>query len=268
MRPINNVEELKRVQMDIMTFVDKFCREHNICYSISGGTLIGAIRHGGYIPWDDDIDILLRREDYDRLVNAFLEKDTGKYVIYQYGVTKGYNLPYVKIADSSTVLNEPGVRGDFGINIDVFPFDHIAVDKQKITSIYCKAKNLINKHGIKLMEWRKGRSFHKNLILMLGKIVLFPISILTYVEKIDKLARNAGPKDSPLRACIVWGYGEKEVMDASIFDEYYDIKFEDRTFMAIKKYDEYLTHLYGDYMKLPPLEKQVSHHDFTAWWKD
>lgn len=267
MKSITDILELRKIQMDILSFVDEFCRKNGIMYSIAGGTLLGAIRHGGYIPWDDDIDIMLRREDYERLITCFLKEDTGHYVIYKVDLAKGYYQPYIKVADKRTVLQEPGKRGDFGVNIDVFPIDHLPDNPNVRRNIYKRASSIIDMLAIKEMEWRKGRDLSKNLLLMFGKFFLAPVSRKYLAIKLDKIAKGAGDESCKLRGDIVWGYGEKEIMDAIIFNEYTDLPFEDRRYMAIAKYDEYLTHLYGDYMQLPPVEKRVSHHDFTAWWK-
>ncbi|MBQ0156689.1 MAG: LicD family protein, partial [Bacteroidales bacterium] len=100
-----------------------------------------------------------------------------------------------------------------------------------------------------------------------SKVALCLVSRETLSKKIEEIAKSAGSSNSSLRACIVWGYGAKEVMESSLFEDYIDIAFEDRSYMAIKDHKVYLSHLFGDFMQLPPIDKQVSHHEYTAYWK-
>lgn len=267
MKYIKDIEELKTIQMGILSYLDKFCRENNIKYSISGGTLIGAVRHGGYIPWDDDIDILLRREDYDKMVSLFSKKDTSFYRIYTHELIQDYNQPYAKIADTRTIIEEPGQHIGMGVNIDIFPFDHITENVEEQKKVLKEIMSVRNKFVIKGLEWRRGRSLFKNLFVIFSRVILAPISRKSLARKIDYISRHAGPENSRLRACLVWGYGAKEIIDSRVFDEYADIPFENTHYMALKDYDTYLRHLFGDYMQLPPEDKRVTHHEFIAWWK-
>ena len=267
MKSITEIQELKKLQMDILLYVDSFCRENGLKYSLSGGSLIGAVRHRGYIPWDDDIDILLRREDYDKLITMFSKIKHPYYSVYSSDTTKLYTLPFAKIVDTRTVLKEPGLPFEMGVNIDLFPFDFISDDEKECARIVKKAQRVRNWYVLKRLEWDNQRSLIKNIVLTVGKIVLAPVSLKLLSNKINQIARKAGMPNDTKRACLVWGYGQREVMPSAIFDEYVDMPFEEATFMALKDYKTYLTNLFGDYMQLPPIEKRITHHEFVAYWK-
>ena len=269
MKIISDISELRKIQMDILSYVDKTCREHNIHYSMSGGTLIGAIRHRGFIPWDDDIDIMLTREDYNRLICSIQEKFNNgerRYKILTHDIDHDFKFPYAKVVDESTIVIED-VKGckNFGVFIDIFPIDYIP--SGKCSTLFIKQRVLYYLLNIKRLRWEKGRSFIKNILIIISQFALLPLSDDKIISLMDKVANNASKFPTKRRSCLVWGYGKKEIVPASIHDNHIDLPFEDRKYMAIKDYDIYLTSLFGDYMQLPPEEKQVTHHDFKAFWK-
>lgn len=269
MRTITDYTELRKIQMDILSYVDKVCHEQNIKYSISGGTLIGAVRHKGFIPWDDDIDIMLTRQEYDKLVKALSGdyEDSKPYKILTHSISKDFQFPYAKIVDERTILRE-NVKGckDFGVFVDVFPIDYIP--KSGVNLLFSRMRFLYNILILKRLTTNRKRSFLKNATIKLSQIILAPVSSDRILDKMDAIARKAGRQTTDKMACLVWGYGKKEIIPAGVHQKHCMIPFEDRTYMAIADYNTYLTNLYGDYMKLPPKDKQISHHDFEAYWKD
>lgn len=267
MRQITDINEIKQLQMEILTFVDKFCRDNNINYSLCGGTLIGAIRHGGYIPWDDDIDIMLLRPEYDRFVELF-SKQQSQYKVHTFDNTTGYYQPYAMVSDMRTLLEEKSLKANLGVNIDVFPVDYAPDNENELKIFLKEIRRYYNYFVITGLKWSSKRSLTKNLFMFASQIVLCPFSRISFSKKIDKLARTAVNKVTNTIGILVWGYGAKEIIPASVFDSFQDIKFENKTFRSITDYDTYLTHVYGDYMQLPPVERRVAHHGFKAWWKD
>lgn len=270
MRTITDYKELRKIQMDILSYVDKVCHEHNIQYSISGGSLIGAVRHKGFIPWDDDIDIMLTRQEYDKLIKSLSEayaSNEKPYKILTHSTSNDFKFPYAKVVDVRTVLKED-VKGctNFGVFIDIFPIDYIP--KRGVNLLFAKMRFLYNILTLKRLTMNGKRSFIKNATIKIAQIVLAPVSSDRIIDKMDALARKAGEKNTDKMACLVWGYGRKEIVPASVHQKHCTLSFEDRSYMAIDDYNTYLTNLYGDYMKLPPKDKQISHHDFEAYWKD
>ena len=260
-----DINEIRSYQLGILTEVDSFCKRNNICYSLSGGTLIGAVRHNGYIPWDDDIDIMMLREDYERFCNEFKSEHCK---VYTHKNTKEYDYTFAKVSDERTFLEEYSNQDNIlGINIDVFPIDNYSNDLVLSKKSYRIVEFYRNLLTLKIVKVTKKRSLIKNLILLLSQIILSVISKKKLVRLIDKKAKCWNSQKTDYVGCIVWGYGLKERTSSIVFEEYTDVDFEGSKFKAVKDYNAYLSNLYGDYMKLPPLEKRITHHAFKAYVK-
>lgn len=256
------IEELKQIQLDILKFVDSFCKKNNLKYYLAYGTLLGAVRHNGYIPWDDDIDIIMFREDYEKFVNTF--KDVN-YKVFATEVNKKYPYPFAKVGDTRTYFEEE-IKDviDTGVNIDIFPLDYLPEDKvDKI----CKKRDFIQKIWmIKRLPRLKRRGILKNLLLAMSQFFLAPISVHYIVKKMEDNAKKENLKYSSVCGNIAYGY-DPDIYLSEDFKEQINLSFEDTLFPCPKEYDNVLKVMYGDYMKLPPIEKQVSHHHFIAYWK-
>ena len=256
---------MRKCQLEILSKIHGFCKENNIKYFLVGGTLIGAIRHNGYIPWDDDIDIAMLREDYDKFINSFKAKG---YYIASPQTIKNYYLPYAKVVDESTRLKENiSSKIEIGINVDVFPFDNIPNDKKKAKKQYKKSRILYNLLTLKNLA-PKNRSFGKSLIYYGGKTIttLLPYSLL--MRMIERNARRYANEKSEFVSQVVYPlYKDRTTWPKTIFDSTIPHVFEGKKYEIPKGYDEMLKITYGDYMKLPPKEKQIAHHDFVAWKK-
>lgn len=264
-----NVNELKQIQLNILKHVDKFCQEHQIQYFMCGGSLIGTIRHRGFIPWDDDIDIMMLRDDYERFVNEYSAIKEATYKIHSSRNVEGWYLPFAKIEDANTVFKE-NIENKYiiGINIDIFPIDNVPENQDQQNAMFKSWRKWFNIHGLKLMSTVKGRSFFKNAALVFFHQVLALIPYKYLVKKIESNAMQYIDQETKYCGIAVWGYGKREINFKSNFDSVIMMPFEDITVPVPVGYDNYLTSVYGDYMKLPPIEKQISHHVFEAWWKD
>jgi len=261
------IEELKSIQLEILCYVDEICKKNNINYSICGGTLLGAIRHGGYIPWDDDIDIMLRRKDYNELIKVLGEQKSN-YSIYSVDNNDNYVYPYAKVADNRTVLYEPGINGTIGVNIDVFPIDRIDVELCRINKVL-RRENLLKKMFVmKSIKWDNKRALKKNLYMTISQMLLSLFSRKSIAKRINKVAISVSGANNSKSGCLVWGYGSKEILPTSVFEKYKSIVFEGVELMAIADTNTYLRSLYGNYLQLPPEDKRVSHHGFKAYWKE
>lgn len=256
-------DELKIIQLNILDNLSKFCIKNKIHYILSYGTLIGAVRHNGYIPWDDDIDICMPRPDYERFLSLFNKKNEN-YKVMEHRIDKNYKLPFAKVYDTNTIINEYlYIKDNFGVYIDVFPIDGIKSDNQiKLSILYNKLLNT-KRAIIKNSQ----RSILKKVILSIGKIIIHPISIHCILKKITNISTIASFNDSQYAANIVSPYGKCEIMPKELFQEFTMHKFENGEYKIPKEYDKYLKNIYGDYMQLPPIEKQVTHHFYKAYWK-
>ena len=265
MKEINETELIK-IQLDIMQAVHDFCIKNNINYTLTGGSLIGAIRHHGYIPWDDDIDIAMSRENYNKFIDTFHH---DIYKVSSLRNDENCNYVFAKIFDSRTYFDENNTfSSNIGVNIDLFPFDNMPDDEQEAMRYYRKIKFLINMKELKRISLSKNRAFFKNLILVISHILLMFVPYKYLLKKIIKVGQEYNNQITRHHGCCVMlTYGMGERVSKEGFDKYFLTDFEDRKFYIIEAYDKYLRGLYGDYMQLPPKEKQVTHHAFTAYWK-
>lgn len=263
------LDELKVIQMDVLAAIDVFCDENNIRYSMACGTLLGAVRHKGYIPWDDDIDIYVPREDYKKLIEIFPSCYKGRYKISSLERDPLWEKPYAKAYDDKTVLFEKAdVKEVIGVNIDIFPVDEVP-DSQEEWSGYDKTRRrLVYSLVLRTVKLDKKRPFIKNLTILLYRLLSFFYPIRKQARKVDRYAqRNNGKGYNRYFECCQ-GLIQKRPFPKALFDCIIYIPFEDREFKAFEDADTYLRNGFGDYMHLPPKEKQVSHHAFKAYWKD
>lgn len=259
--------ELRELQMQILDYVDAFCRKHDIRYTISGGTLLGAVRHGGYIPWDDDIDIQMKRDEYNRFTELWNKEKVHHRYIELVNIESGNNMgyPFGKVHDTRTVTFL-GKYERTGVYIDIFPVDGVKDEEdfrnrhEQIKQLYIQRFHILEK-TLSRME-----SFNlKRFIRML----LHPVPHKTYnqiAEEINTLAQLNSHMNCPYAFEMISGLKCKQPIPTEVFSEYTDIKFENRNYMSVRDFDKYLTLTFGDYMTPPPTKKRTKHL-FTAYWR-
>lgn len=267
MKQITTTEELKHIGLDILLSVHEFCMRHHIMYSLACGTLIGAVRHKGFIPWDDDVDIYMLRDDYNKFITSFHDQK-GICRVISLDTSKEWCQPYAKVYDTRTLQTEKSninVRG-VGFGIDVFPID-AAPDSYNEWIKYEKRRVFLQRlFGMKKIVWRVGRSLSKNLFLYTMKFFLLPFSIRYMAKKIDRYSQKFNSKSTAYLAENCFGKPNNRFLNAD-FSSTIDIDFEGYRLKVMTGYDSYLKAFYGDYMELPPIEKRLSHHTFKVFWK-
>lgn len=255
------IEETKKIQLNILRLVSEFCQKNNLSYFLCAGTMLGAVRHKGFIPWDDDIDIMMPREDYEKLIENFKIPNLE---LYHQKYYPKYGYPFLKIGDKRTFLKEDYIvyNNPIGISIDVFPIDGFPNSKDE-------RERHIRKLGFykKLIFWKlyalsTKMDFYKKIIF---EIIRKIIPIKYVLHKMDKTAKKHSLKNSnEFAGLAVWGYGKKEICPRWIYNETAEFNFEGFRFKGLKNYDIYLKSLYGDYMQLPPKEERVPKHHYEC----
>ena len=261
-----SLQELKDIELDIFKMFDAFCKENNITYYLSHGTLLGAIRYKKFIPWDDDVDLLIPRADYDRMISLF--KDSERYHLFAFEKNNNYLYPIAKLCDMTTVKIEDGYNNGvkLGVDIDLFPLDAWDNDLEKAKKEVKRIKRLMLCLGLtkvkKVTDTSAVKRFAKSLLMIVCKILGGPY----FIRKIQKVSCPKGQTGDVYLGAKTWCvYGEKGIIPAEVFANTVDVEFEGQMFPAPVGYDVYLTCLYGDYMPEPPKEKQKTHHTFKAY---
>lgn len=268
MNRVIDTEEFKKISLDVLCAVHEFCEENKIKYSLACGTLIGAIRHQGFIPWDDDIDIYMIREDYNHFISAFPQLYKGTYSLISLERSFQWNCAFAKVYDIRTIMIEDkrtDIKG-LGVGIDVFPIDQ-APDDEKVWNQYeRKRKILRGVYEMKELRWRKTRSSFKNIIVELCSLILLPFPARFWARRMESYGQKYNGASTDYYAENCYGMPNNRFLKSD-FSNTIDWPFEDKSFKVMIGYDDYLRRFYGDYMQLPPIEKRISHHHYNAYWR-
>lgn len=257
--PAINVEEIHSRLLLMLKSLHDICISNNIIYYMIGGTALGARRHGGFIPWDDDIDIGMPRPDYERFSKLGRDKFPDFLERRWYKNTADSPFQFIKLIDNRTTLKE-FQYDDYveGLYIDIFPLDGVKPDSF-FESLRRRSIWLQHSLIIRRCSTLEGTSY-------LGKIarkVIKKISMKKLHDRLEKTLLKVSYADSVLVANFLGAWREREIMDKRLFGTPALYRFEDSSFFAPEKIDDYLTRLYGDFMTPPPPEKQVLRHNYS-----
>lgn len=258
------LDKVKHLELQILKYVDEICRDNKIKYYLIGGTLLGAVRHGGFIPWDDDIDIVMFREDYNKFIKLVSSK-SEKYFIQNFTTDSSYTRYITKIRLMGTLFIEKEVKDlpmHHGIFIDIFPLDKINPNNEKvIQNQIMLAEKFIRLQQIKAGKVQgldKLRTQRNQIIRMFLKLI--PSGIIGKI--VDNIYGIQNKKATAYVTNFSSQYGwRKQTFPIDVYGEGTYLEFEGHQFMAPAKWEVILKSLYGDYMKLPPEEKRNSGHD-------
>lgn len=265
------LQEIQSVSLDILKEFDRFCKENDLKYSLAYGTLIGAVRHKGFIPWDDDVDVVMPRPDYYKFVTSY--KDNGNYACFA-DERKNCFLAYGRLADiSRTFVQTPTVWANkkTGVWIDIMPIDGVDEAKENFLKTVEEAKHqwFMVYRGRKaisdlsyfkgsfakmlrhfLLQIISGKSIYRHLYHHLEICLRFNYDECCYVSNMSHLL-----------------YTKKCHFSKSLFEEYSMLEFENSEFMVIKDYHTFLTTIYGNYMQLPPeKDRNAGHSCHHYYW--
>lgn len=260
-------EELKQIELDIFQQVIEICEKHNLRYIVDYGSLIGIVRHGGFIPWDDDIDVSMPRPDYEKFRRVFSDEiPEDSHLELRTGMKGNIAIPYIQVVHKQTVTVKKGRRDAFSqsVWVDVFPIDGAGNSSRDLEEVY-------EKYWDKINESRKIIGRYKPFINPVKQVKQF---YWHYLKKyhLGKIINDAGQimqtyeyDTSEHVFCFCTVYGTKEANHKKYYEDRIDMEFEGIRCKVPREYDEKLRGIYGDYMILPP-EKERKGHDFEAYF--
>lgn len=282
MMKIITENELKQLELDILKDVALFCEKNRLRYYLCGGTLLGAVRHGGFIPWDDDIDIIMPRPDYMKFVKLYNHRCSIYRCNSIFNRLDWYS-SFAEVEDTRTIKRYKGFSQNelHGVSIDIFPMDGAPASEHERRRFW-KISNLMAR--IATLSWQSftvSRHFSdqdvrmpllKTVVRTLVKFTVIPFARLCRPFHFNRKVNLRGMKydvdhSEFIGVSVFPHYGYKECVQAKGFLKSEKRPFEGQLFNTPADYNEYLTNLYGNYMKLPPKKNRVTHHDFQAYWK-
>ncbi|MBE6864709.1 MAG: LicD family protein [Ruminococcus flavefaciens] len=262
-----SLEEKKKISFEILCNLNSICEKYNITYFLAYGSLIGAIRHKGFIPWDDDIDLWIPISQYEKFLEI-VKKETDYSVldhIHDIGWPRGFS----KVSDKDTIVFHDSekyrTKSRYGVSVDIFPLFAVKSDASWCNKIL-KTRNRI----VYLQRYSLG-VYKKNSISAICKAIASKMLIVMkkdemyYKKKLFQLEQTAS--DSRQVGCIVSVYKMKDIHDIACFGETIKVEFEGKFFSAPIGYDRILRDIYGDYLKLPSIKNRVSHGAEHTFWK-
>lgn len=264
MRKID-LEELKTIQLSILDDIHAFCVENNLRYSLCGGTMLGAVRHKGYIPWDDDIDLMMPRSDYEFFKQQY---HSEKNVVIDLSRQDCCVEQFTKVSRKGTIMEDVVLhRRLWGVNVDILPVDGMPEDHQpyaeqlkQIHSAVVESCPYYKAAGKKRWYWY-GRYLIKRALGKAGK------NVLQMKQELNDIALRHLPEHSPL-STVIFGDFKVYPFPSHIFFECEPFLFEGKYYQCIKDRHLYLSTVYPDYMTPPPPEKQISHHLYEAYFEE
>lgn len=261
----NDLRKAQLLMLKILKAVHKVCEENDIKYFLSDGSLIGAVRHEGFIPWDDDLDIGMLRKDYEKFLKIAQDKLGEEYFVQSEFTDKYYGLPFAKVMLKNTNWFEEAAkktkRQYSGIYIDIFPYDKIPLDKNIQIIHYKKFKfwNSLIKHKDKYLNIKNSKGFtHKAIYIFMDILSIF-IPLKICIAKRNSLCKKYEYMMADFNITKYGGDFWKNQNSYESFSELIFHRFEDSNFYIPKDYNSILTKLYGDYMQLPSVEERQSH---------
>lgn len=267
-----SLKDIQNVSLDIMKYVHSVCEQNNIRYSLAYGSLIGAIRHHGFIPWDDDLDIILPREEYNKLLQCF--KNTEKYKLFAPSLGNSYTA-YARVCemqDTLVIPDSPCFTEPTGVWIDIFPLDHLPDNDAEYWA--CLRKMM---RSFKYIQHRRGAMYsfdhydkwYYKFRLLVRKMI-FRGDPIELARKHEAKSQMLAPNDTKSlgQMAFIETLTRDRRYPASIFNSVFEVDFEGEKFYSMEGYDAYLTRRFGDWMTPPPEnERKRVHLIHQFYWK-
>ncbi|KAF0519018.1 LicD family protein [Pediococcus pentosaceus] len=256
-----NIKEIHNELTVMLAEIDSICKKLNLKYMLSGGSLLGAIRHEGFIPWDDDVDIMMPRDDYEKFIEKFKEIKHSEYDLLNLS-QKNWDFPYARLNKRNTFASNEITSLENGLYVDIFPIDNIS-KKYQINVIrmwYLKCLNVLRNSA-------RRRKFGPDEKKIFVKKIIGPMTKLIGAHNFSKLMNSCAKKANSKYehsgysgVILSTKYGSSEFFSEEVFNEVFNTKFESIELKVPVHFDKYLRSLYGDYEKLPDKEKRIPEH--------
>lgn len=259
------LKELQKAELELLLKFDEFCTSRGLRYTLVGGTLLGAIRHKGFIPWDDDVDVGMPRPDYERFYeivanNGFVLPSVDNNIMLLQDRGEKMKLPFLKLVNTDYEVRTRDTMGTDNIWIDIMPYDGYP-NTLRETRKFCKKMNWYRRLIIYNMCTSKRRKGIMRLVAWFFCIFARKYGKERALKKMYALIEKNDYDKSEFVGAAIWGlYGIGERVEKREFENFVKVEFENNEFFAMACWDKYLTGIYGDYMTLPPEDKRGSHH--------
>lgn len=261
------LRKVQLTQLEILKEVVKICDRHRIDYWLAGGSQLGAVRHNGFIPWDDDLDIAMLRDNYEKFLSFASKELNQQYYLQEWRLDEKYGLPFTKVRKKNTLFVEAAsrnTRSHKGIYIDIFVYDKYPVEKHRLKDIKYYMEHIFRlilmKYNYSPWETNKGFNFKKWICYLPLKLLALLKNGRTMKDAYIKAVTVGNESNSKLVFNSCEPMGENHPIDIDIVTHLMKHKFEDGEFLIPVRYDDYLKSCFGDYMKLPPENQRENRH--------
>lgn len=262
------LEEIQQGSFKILLKIKDICQQQNINYWLMYGTLIGAVRHKGFIPWDDDIDVAMLREDYDKFIEYCINHmdELKPLELMHYKTNDKYIYPIARLSDSRYNIKYQNAK-DYGLGlfVDIYPMDYVDNEDTKWLKKLTRNIRLISNCGTN--KFVPSRNIFKSILKFPYFIVTRFININKCLKKHDELSKKYVDDKKSVVGCVCWDYNGKGYC-TEYMKNLTEAEFNGEKFLIPKNYDKVLTSEYGDYMKLPPESERIAHHFYSAYEKN